>query len=219
MQCLQWDVRKENSNFLDLADSCFHIVLLSNGIISLCPFVDELKRLPAPEVAVRYYTGDDLYLFGEFTSRLDLSLVFWKLHSSSFTIFKCYLCISLCQMNSRPQDLPILDGQRLVRILIMYMLFLFKSIRNQIRKVDKKMSCFLIPDNLYDVFYNIREDEAEHCKTMKACQTHGNLRSPHSYTDDAFENDEGCVLPQAECEGIADCIKKSIREPPPASKI
>ncbi|KAK3141207.1 hypothetical protein QOZ80_4BG0330830 [Eleusine coracana subsp. coracana] len=35
-------------------------------------------------------------------------------------------------------------------------------------------------DNLYDVFVNIRDDEAEHCKTMKACQTHGNLRSPHS---------------------------------------
>ncbi|XP_042420582.1 ubiquinol oxidase 4, chloroplastic/chromoplastic-like [Zingiber officinale] len=35
-------------------------------------------------------------------------------------------------------------------------------------------------ENLYDVFINIRDDEAEHCKTMAACQTHGNLRSPHS---------------------------------------
>ncbi|TVU16495.1 hypothetical protein EJB05_40063, partial [Eragrostis curvula] len=35
-------------------------------------------------------------------------------------------------------------------------------------------------DNLYDVFVNVRDDEAEHCKTMKACQTEGNLRSPHS---------------------------------------
>ncbi|KAL6844141.1 hypothetical protein ACP4OV_025814 [Aristida adscensionis] len=35
-------------------------------------------------------------------------------------------------------------------------------------------------DNLYDVFVNIREDEAEHCKTMKSCQTPGSLRSPHS---------------------------------------
>ncbi|KAH6768816.1 Alternative oxidase family protein [Perilla frutescens var. frutescens] len=73
-------------------------------------------------------------------------------------------------------------------------------------------------DNLYDVFVNIRDDEAEHCKTMKACQTHGNLRSPHSYPDDALEDDPGCILPQADCEGIVDCLKKSIREPP-ANKI
>jgi hypothetical protein len=25
-------------------------------------------------------------------------------------------------------------------------------------------------ENLYDVFVNIRDDEAEHCKTMRACQ-------------------------------------------------
>ncbi|KAJ4830651.1 hypothetical protein Tsubulata_033947 [Turnera subulata] len=29
---------------------------------------EDLKKLPAPEVAVKYYTGDDLYLFGEFPS-------------------------------------------------------------------------------------------------------------------------------------------------------
>lgn len=46
---------------------------------------------------------------------------------------------------------------------------------------------------------------------MKACQTHGNLRSPH----DAWEDDSECVLPQADCEGIVDCIKKSVRDPPP----
>ncbi|KAG6394106.1 hypothetical protein SASPL_144685 [Salvia splendens] len=67
----------------------------------------------------------------------------------------------------------------------------------------KKLSCFLIPENLYDVFCNIREDEAEHCKTMKACQTHGNLRSPHSCTGDALEADAGCILPEADCAGIA----------------
>uniref|UniRef100_F6I7J6 Uncharacterized protein n=1 Tax=Vitis vinifera TaxID=29760 RepID=F6I7J6_VITVI len=54
--------------------------------------------------------------------------------------------------------------------------------------------------NLYDVFLNIRDDEAEHCKTMKACQTHGNLRSPHSYPEDAFDDESGSILPQAECE-------------------
>lgn len=33
---------------------------------ALFPVVDELKKLPAPEIAVKYYTGDDLYLFGKF---------------------------------------------------------------------------------------------------------------------------------------------------------
>ena len=28
-------------------------------------FVDKLKNLPAPEIAVRYYTEGDLYLFGK----------------------------------------------------------------------------------------------------------------------------------------------------------
>ncbi|KAL3740821.1 hypothetical protein ACJRO7_022011 [Eucalyptus globulus] len=105
---------------------------------------EELKKLPAPEVAVKYYTGDDLYLFDEF-------------------------------QNSRPPE----------------------SRRPKI-------------ENLYDVFLNIRDDEAEHCKTMKACQTHGTLWSPHSNPEDAFEYDLGCVLPKEDCEGIVDCIKKSV---------
>ncbi|KAK7854113.1 ubiquinol oxidase 4 [Quercus suber] len=68
---------------------------------------EELKKLPAPEVAVKYYTGGDLYLFDEFqTARTP---------------------------NSRRPKI----------------------------------------ENLYDVFLNIRDDEAEHCKTMKACQTRG----------------------------------------------
>ncbi|KAL4334014.1 hypothetical protein GQ457_07G028060 [Hibiscus cannabinus] len=103
---------------------------------------DELKKKPAPEVAIKYYTGGDLYLFDEFqTSRAPCS--------------------------RRPKI-----------------------------------------DNLYDVFMNIRDDEAEHCKTMKACQTHGNLQSPHSYADD-LEDMSDCMIPEADCEGIVDCIKKS----------
>lgn len=105
---------------------------------------EELKKLPAPEVAIKYYTGDDLYLFDEFQT-------------------------------SRPPE----------------------SRRPKI-------------ENLYDVFLNIRDDEAEHCKTMKACQTHGTLQSPHSNPEYAFEDDLGCVLPEADCEGIVDCIKKSV---------
>lgn len=30
----------------------------------LCLFADKLKELPAPEIAVKYYTEGDLYLFG-----------------------------------------------------------------------------------------------------------------------------------------------------------
>ncbi|KAI9123573.1 hypothetical protein K1719_004873 [Acacia pycnantha] len=74
-------------------------------------------------------------------------------------------------------------------------------------------------ENLYDVFVNIRDDEAEHCKTMKACQTHGNLRSPHSLVeDDAFEDGSVCSLEMTDCEGIVDCIKKSITSEPPKLK-
>nr|XP_043612377.1 uncharacterized protein LOC122584224 [Erigeron canadensis] len=70
-------------------------------------------------------------------------------------------------------------------------------------------------ENMYDVFMNIRDDEAEHCKTMKACQTHGNLRSPHSNNGNfSSEDDLGCILPDADCEGIVDCMKKSITNQP-----
>lgn len=83
---------------------------------------EELKKLPAPEVALNYYLNEDLYLFDEFqTGRVPCS--------------------------RRPKI-----------------------------------------DNLYDVFLNIRDDEGEHCKTMKACQTDGNLRSPHS-TQNCLETD------------------------------
>ncbi|KAH9311851.1 hypothetical protein KI387_026886, partial [Taxus chinensis] len=101
---------------------------------------EELKNLPAPEVAVKYYTQGDLYLFDEFqTDRVPCS--------------------------RRPKI-----------------------------------------ENLYDVFINIRDDEAEHCKTMKACQTHGTLLSPH----DTMQDDTGCSLPLSECAGIVDCVKKAI---------
>lgn len=112
---------------------------------------EELKKLPAPDVAVKYYTQGDLYLFDEFqTDRIPCS--------------------------RRP-------------------------------KVE----------NLYDVFVNIRDDEAEHCKTMKACQTHGNLMSPHHDTK-STEDDTDCSLPPAECAGIVDCVKKSLSYLPPSEK-
>ncbi|KAH7837456.1 hypothetical protein Vadar_014068 [Vaccinium darrowii] len=108
---------------------------------------EELKKMPAPEVAVKYYTGGDLYLFDEFqTSRVP---------------------------NSRRPKI----------------------------------------ENLYDVFVNIREDEGEHCKTMKACQIPGNLQSPHTYQEDTIEDDSGCIPPEAGCEGIVDSVKKSLTSP------
>ncbi|KAM1320376.1 hypothetical protein ACFX14_005425 [Malus domestica] len=109
---------------------------------------EDLKKMPAPEVAVKYYTSGDMYLFDEFQT-------------------------------SRPPN----------------------SRRPKI-------------ENLYDTFLNIRDDEAEHCKTMKACQTHGNLSSPHARTEDSLEDDSTCVIPQTDCEGIADCIKKSVTTTP-----
>lgn len=110
---------------------------------------EELKDLPAPDIAVKYYSGADLYLFDEFqTSRVPCT--------------------------RRPKI-----------------------------------------ENLYDVFLNIRDDEAEHCKTMRACQTPGNLRSPHSYVED--DDEQGCVVPQ-DCQGIVDCLKKSVTSSPVKSK-
>eukprot|EP01018_Ginkgo_biloba_P003420 Gb_14931 [translate_table: standard] len=107
---------------------------------------EELKKLPAPGVAVKYYTEGDLYLFDEFqTDRVPCS--------------------------RRP-------------------------------KVE----------NLYDVFVNIRDDEAEHCKTMAACQTHGNLRSPH-HDSKSMQDDLGCSIPPAECAGIVDCLTKAVSSP------
>ncbi|WOK99941.1 ubiquinol oxidase 4, chloroplastic/chromoplastic [Canna indica] len=65
-------------------------------------------------------------------------------------------------------------------------------------------------ENLYDTFVNIRDDEAEHCKTMAACQTHGNLHSPHSNSNSLKDDNYECTTSGADCEGIADCVTKSL---------
>ncbi|CAN7013930.1 unnamed protein product, partial [Brassica rapa subsp. trilocularis] len=93
------------------------------------PMQEELKNSPAPDIAVMYYTGSDLYLF------------------------VALFC---------PTDE-------------------FQTSRSPNTRRP----------NLYDVFVNIRDDEAEHCKTMRAIS--------------------GCVVSEgAHCEGIVDCIKKNI---------
>jgi ubiquinol oxidase len=63
---------------------------------------------------------------------------------------------------------------------------------------------------------NIRDDEAEHCKTMKACQIPGNLQSPHEVyfsnlnaDSDSSLDSSSVVSEEDDGEGIVDCIKKS----------
>lgn len=115
---------------------------------------EELKKLPAPEVAVRYYTEGDLYMFDEFQTSGSVGM-------------------------RRP-----------------------------------------IINNLHDVFCAIREDEAEHCKTMRACQTPSVLLSPHRdfvattpscsagssvLGSDSIIVGSQVILPPAECSGILEC--------------
>ncbi|KRX11331.1 hypothetical protein T07_10150 [Trichinella nelsoni] len=35
---------------------------------------------------------------------------------------------------------------------------------------------------------------------MKACQTHGNLSSPHSLIEEPLEDESTCVVPETDCE-------------------
>lgn len=50
---------------------------------------------------------------------------------------------------------------------------------------------------LYDVFCNIRDDEAEHCVTMRVCQSNGALKSPH---------DPAGKVQEDPCEGVVECV-------------
>lgn len=71
-------------------------------------------------------------------------------------------------------------------------------------------------DNLYDVFVNVRNDEAEHMKTMQFCQLPGAiLRSPSEAAACVVSADqtpsERCVDSYREhtdrtCEGLVDCL-------------
>ncbi|MEO1208505.1 MAG: alternative oxidase [Cyanobacteria bacterium J06638_20] len=97
----------------------------------------ELKALPAPEVAVKYYRDGDLYMFDEFQTS---------------------------------------------------------------RKPEERRPAV---DNLYDVFVAIRDDEAEHVKTMAACQdldsqTHD--MSPHSAASLPTEPTVAVVITPAQAQ-------------------
>jgi len=78
-------------------------------------------------------------------------------------------------------------------------------------------------DNLYDVFVNVRNDEAEHMKTMEFCQQPGNgLRSPSSKEAMVLLSEEACLVSpenfeackeeeednanERSCEGLVDCV-------------
>jgi len=72
-------------------------------------------------------------------------------------------------------------------------------------------------DSLYDVFVNVRNDEAEHMKTMEFCQRPGNgLRSPSTMEalgamneeckDETCESEVEGELDGRSCEGLVDCV-------------
>ncbi|CAL5411863.1 unnamed protein product [Camellia sinensis] len=149
---------------------------------------DELKKLPAPEVAVKYYTGGDLYLFDEFqTARVPNSRR-PKIACRSSVL--AILAKATSSANKHEKGGIQVQEQR--------------PDANKCEKGGFNFKGRDFIENLYDVFMNIREDEGEHCKTMKACQIPGNLHSPHSYQEDTFEEESGFIVPQAECEGIVD---------------
>lgn len=52
---------------------------------------------------------------------------------------------------------------------------------------------------------NIREDEAQHCKTMHACQSGKSLRSPHRDAPLTEIADDEKIPPPADCEGLFEC--------------
>ncbi|RVX08034.1 Ubiquinol oxidase 4, chloroplastic/chromoplastic [Vitis vinifera] len=141
---------------------------------------DKLKNLPAPEIAVRYYTEGDLYLF-----------------AFPFISFQMNFKTARAPKSRRPkignnQVLKHNNGFYYKFYLLLFTIFSFLS------------------ENLYDVFLNIRDDEAEHCKTMKPARLMGIsgllihiLRMPLMTSLAA-----SCLKP--DCEGIVDCIKKSV---------
>ena len=83
-------------------------------------------------------------------------------------------------------------------------------------------------ENLYDVFLNVRNDEAEHMKTMQFCQLPGTiLRAPsesacvvgdgesknaQSATNDDDDDDDGTDAART-CEGLVDCVIRAQDEP------
>jgi ubiquinol oxidase len=85
-------------------------------------------------------------------------------------------------------------------------------------------------ENLYDVFLNVRNDEAEHMKTMQFCQLPGTiLRAPsesacvvgdgesknaQSASNDGDDDDDDDGTDAARtCEGLVDCVIRAQDEP------
>jgi hypothetical protein len=63
--------------------------------------------MPAPEVAVNYYTGGDLYLFGKF-SIIFLPRFFTRGKKTGISHFQYHFL----QMNFKPPGFQILEGLR-----------------------------------------------------------------------------------------------------------
>ena len=76
-------------------------------MVCLDLFVEDLKKMPAPEIAVNYYTGGDLYLFGKLFHlyALIVGLLTGKTRFS-------HSPTSTSQMNFKLPEFQILEGPR-----------------------------------------------------------------------------------------------------------
>ena len=77
----------------------------SSKIFPSNSYTEKLKKLPAPEIAVKYYTGGDLYLFGE----LGPMCSFVAYGIANFLI-DC--CLSYFQMNFKPPEFLVPADQK-----------------------------------------------------------------------------------------------------------
>ena len=74
---------------------------------------------------------------------------------------------------------------------------------------------------LYDVFENVRDDEAEHMKTMQFCQLPGSiLRAPSERAENCLAEEASAETsasgdgdPSRSCEGLMDCVIRAQDEP------
>ncbi|UFP94592.1 alternative oxidase [Gloeobacter morelensis] len=78
-------------------------------------------------------------------------------------------------------------------------LYMFDEFQTSRRPEERRPAC----DTLYDVFVNIRDDEAEHVKTMAACKAENaqlTFKSPHSALPEA-KSEPPIVAPQPRATG------------------
>lgn len=67
--------------------------------------------MPAPDIAVKYYTGGDLYLFGEFVFPGIINILQSCRDVFTYDQQSFKLALYCLQMSSKHQELPILEDQ------------------------------------------------------------------------------------------------------------